>query len=329
MLVDLFICLIGGYFSLLLSSGLPWLDFSVLLVLTTKVVKNKEGDMDVWIDGTYFRKDEAKISVYDHGLLYGDGLFEGIRVYNGKAFKLEEHIDRLFDGAKAIMLKPPLGAAAIVAQVEECVERSGRRDAYIRLVLTRGVGDLGVNPALCPRPSLIIIVDEIKLYPAECYEKGIPIITAATRRVGPEAWDPRVKSLNYLNNVLAKIEAAQAGCMEAVMLNGQGYVAECTADNIFIVKGGALLTPNPQDSILDGITRRAVMDAAAGLGMEVRGALLTRYDLYTADECFMTGTGAEIMPVTAVDGRAIGDGKPGAWTGRLRRAFGDLVGRVA
>jgi branched-chain amino acid aminotransferase len=285
--------------------------------------------MDVWIDGAFYRKDEAKISVYDHGLLYGDGLFEGIRVYNGKAFKLEEHIGRLFEGARAIMLKPPFSAAAIVAQVEECVGRSGRRDAYIRLVLTRGVGDLGVNPALCPRPSLIIIVDEIKLYPQECYEKGIPIVTAATRRVGPDAWDPRVKSLNYLNNVLAKIEAAQAGCMEAVMLNGQGYVSECTADNIFIVKEGALLTPNPQDSILDGITRRAVMDVAAGLGMEVRGGLLTRYDLYTSDECFMTGTGAEIMPVTAVDGRAIGDGKPGALTGRLRRAFGDLVGRAA
>ncbi len=282
--------------------------------------------MDVWIDGEYFTKETAKISVFDHGLLYGDGLFEGIRVYGGKVFKLREHIERLFEGARAIMIDPPMTKEAMAAQVEESVRRSGRRDAYIRLVLTRGTGDLGINPRLCPKPSLIIIVDEIRLYPAAHYETGIGIITAATRRVGPEAWDPRVKSLNYLNNVLAKLEALRAGCMEALLLNADGYVAECTGDNIFTVKGGVLLTPRPEESLLDGITRRTVMDLARETGMEAREARLTRFDLYTADECFLTGTGAEIMPVTEIDGRMIGDGKPGPATARIRAAFRELVG---
>ncbi len=282
--------------------------------------------MDVWIDGEYFTKDAAKISVFDHGLLYGDGLFEGIRAYGGRVFKLREHIERLFEGARAIMIEPPMTREAMAAQVEESVLRSGRRDAYIRLVLTRGTGDLGINPRLCPKPSLIVIVDEIRLYPAAHYETGIGIVTAATRRVGPDAWDPRVKSLNYLNNVLAKLEAIRAGCMEAVLLNADGYVAECTGDNIFTAKGGILLTPRPEESLLDGITRRTVMDLAREAGMEAREARLTRFDLYTADECFLTGTGAEIMPVTEIDGRKIGDGKPGPVTARIRAAFTELVG---
>jgi len=285
--------------------------------------------MDVWIDGTYYRKGEAKISVFDHGLLYGDGLFEGIRVYGGKVFKLGEHIERLFEGAKAILIDPPLSKAAMEAQVEESVRMSGRKDAYIRLLLTRGVGDLGINPKLCPRPSIIIIVDDISLYPAKHYEEGIAIVTAATRRVGPDAWDPRVKSLNYLNNVLAKLEAIRAGCLEAVLLNAEGYVCECTGDNIFIVKKGRVLTPRPEDSLLDGITRRTVMDLAAGINIPTEAARLTRFDLYTADECFLTGTGAEIMPVTDVDGRRIGDGNPGATTLALKRAFEKLVGKAA
>jgi branched-chain amino acid aminotransferase len=284
--------------------------------------------MDVWIDGRYFKKDEAKISVFDHGLLYGDGIFEGIRVYGGRIFKLAEHIERLFEGAKAILIDPPLPRAAMEAQVEDSVRKSGRKDAYIRLVLTRGVGDLGMNPKVCPRPSIIVIVDDISLYPATHYEKGIAIVTAATRRVGPSSWDPRVKSLNYLNNVLAKLEAIRAGCMEAVLLNAEGFVCECTGDNIFIVKKGRVLTPRPEDSLLDGITRRTVMELAGSIDMPADAARLTRFDLYTADECFLTGTGAEIMPVTDVDGRTIGDGKPGATTLALKKAFERLVGKT-
>jgi branched-chain amino acid aminotransferase len=281
--------------------------------------------MDVWIDGSFYKKEDAAISVFDHGLLYGDGLFEGIRVYSGRVFKLREHIERLMDGARAIMIQPPMDAEALAAQVEACVRESGRKDAYIRLILTRGRGDLGINPRLCPRPSLIIIVGDISLYPEEAYLKGIPIVTASTRRLGPDCWDPRVKSLNYLNNVLAKLEALRAGCLEAVMLNAQGCLSECTGDNIFLVKRGRLLTPRAQDSILDGITRRTVIELARGIGLPAAEAPLTRYDLYAADECFLTGTGAEVMPVTEADGRPIGDGRPGPWTSRLREAFEALV----
>jgi branched-chain amino acid aminotransferase len=281
--------------------------------------------MKVWIDGEYFEKKDAKISVFDHGLLYGDGLFEGIRIYSGKAFKLNEHMERLYEGARAILLDIPYSLQQLCAQVEDAIRRNSKQDGYIRLVVTRGTGDLGISPYLCKKASVIIIVDDISLYPAENYATGIPIVTAASRRIGVDAFDVRVKSLNYLNNVLAKIEARQAGCMEAVLLNSAGYVAECTGDNIFIVKKGAVLSPAPTDAILDGITRRTVFDLAKGLGVEARAASLTRFDLYTADECFMTGTGAEIMPVTKIDGRPIGDGKPGSLTGRLEKAFKDFV----
>lgn len=281
--------------------------------------------MKVWIDGEYYEKQDAKISVFDHGLLYGDGLFEGIRIYSGKAFKLNEHLERLYEGARAILLDIPYSLPRLTTQVEEAIRLNAKEEGYIRLLATRGVGDLGISPYLCEKASVVIIVDDISLYPAEKYAAGIPIVTAASRRIGLDAFDVRVKSLNYLNNVLAKIEARQAGCLEAVMLNSAGYVAECTGDNIFIVKKGALLSPAPTDSILDGITRRTVFELAAGLGIDARPAALTRFDLYTADECFMTGTGAEIMPVTRIDGRPIGDGKPGSLTGRLETAFKDFV----
>jgi branched-chain amino acid aminotransferase len=277
--------------------------------------------MQVWIDGTYYDKEQAKISVFDHGLLYGDGLFEGIRIYSGKAFKLAEHVERLYDGAKAILLDIPYALESLSAQIEDAIRVNKKKEGYIRLVVTRGRGDLGISPYLCKKASLIIIVDDISLYPAENYATGIPIITAASRRIGLDAFDVRVKSLNYLNNVLAKIEARQAGCMEAVLLNSGGYVSECTGDNIFIAKKGVVFSPAPTDSILDGITRRTVFELAEGLGIDARPASMTRYDLYTADECFMTGTGAEIMPVTKIDGRSIGNGKPGPLTLRLTEAF--------
>jgi branched-chain amino acid aminotransferase len=281
--------------------------------------------MQVWIDGTYYDKENAKISVFDHGLLYGDGLFEGLRIYGGKVFKLAEHIDRLYDGAKAILLDIPYAREELASLVRDAVLVNEKRDGYIRLVVTRGVGDLGISPYLCPKASVIVIVDDISLYPRECYASGIPIVTAATRRISLDAFDVRVKSLNYLNNVLAKIEARQAGCMEAVLLNSSGCVCECTGDNIFVVKRGRLLSPSPTDCILDGITRRAILELASGLGLEAAVAPLTRYDLYTADECFMTGTGAELMPVTTIDGRRIGDGKPGPWSLSLRAAFEAMV----
>ncbi len=281
--------------------------------------------MKVWIDGHFYSKEEAKISVFDHGLLYGDGLFEGIRIYGGKIFRLKEHLERLFDGAKAIALSLPYSLEEIAAAVEESRRVNEKQEGYIRLMATRGVGDLGISPYLCPRPSLLIIVDDISLYPAELYQQGIPIVTASSRRIGLDAFDVRVKSLNYLNNVLAKIEARQAGCLEAVMLNSAGYVCECTGDNIFIVKGGTLLSPNPSDSLLDGITRRTVFELAAGEGIEAKATALTRYDLYTADECFLTGTGAQIMPVKSVDGRLIGVGKPGVLSLRLMAAFDAFV----
>jgi branched-chain amino acid aminotransferase len=281
--------------------------------------------MRIWIDGSYYEKMDAKVSVFDHGLLYGDGLFEGIRIYAGKAFKLQEHLERLYEGAKAILLEIPLTVTELKSQVEDAIRVNNKREGYIRLLVTRGVGDLGISPNLCKKASVIIIVDDISLYPAEQYATGIPIVTAASRRIGLDAFDVRVKSLNYLNNVLAKIEARQAGCLEAVLLNSSGYVSECTGDNIFIAKKGTIYSPAATDCILDGITRQTVFELAKGLGIEARPASMTRYDLYTADECFMTGTGAEIMPVTKIDGRSIGNGKPGPLSLKLTEAFKSFV----
>lgn len=273
--------------------------------------------MKIFIDGKYYSEQNAKVSVFDHGLLYGDGVFEGIRAYNGRVFKLKEHIDRLFYSAKAILLEIPMTHAELMAATVATCRRNNLRDGYIRLVVTRGVGTLGLNPNRCKNPSVIIIADKIQLYPPALYEKGMDIVTVATTRNLHNAVNPAIKSLNYLNNILAKIEANIAGCEEAVMLNSEGFVAECTGDNIFIIKGNRLLTPPLSAGALYGITRGTVMDLAAEAGMAVAEVNLTRYDLFNADECFLTGTGAELIPVVKIDGRVIGTGKPGPQTKAL------------
>jgi branched-chain amino acid aminotransferase len=273
--------------------------------------------MKVYIDGNYCDEQDAKISVFDHGLLYGDGIFEGIRAYNGRVFKLKEHIDRLFCSAKAILLEIPMTAAAIQAATIETCRQNGLRDAYIRLVVTRGIGTLGLNPNRCSNPSVIIIAGKIQLYPPELYERGMEIVTVPTVRNLHSALNPAIKSLNYLNNILAKIEANNAGCEEAILLNAEGFVSECTGDNVFIVKEHQLLTPPLSAGALYGITRRVVMDLATEAGLRVAEPNLTRYDLFNADECFLTGTGAEVVPVVKIDGRVIGAGKPGPLTQKL------------
>ena len=280
---------------------------------------------EINIDGKWCHGDDAKISVYDHGLLYGDGLFEGIRIYAGRIFKLEAHLDRLYEGAKAILLTIPMDKKELGRLLLEGVKRLGESEGYIRLVLTRGKGSLGISPDSCPVPTLIMIADTIQLYPPELYDRGIKIVTAGSRRLTGDVFDPRIKSLNYLNNVLAKIEAKQAGCLEAVMLNSEGYVCECTGDNIFIVKNGVLKTPPSYLGLLEGITRNTVMELAAEMGVPTQEAVMTRFDLYTADECFLTGSGAEIIPVIKIDGREIGSGKPGNMGKRVTEVFRKLV----
>jgi branched-chain amino acid aminotransferase len=277
--------------------------------------------MKIYINGGFFEKEDAKISVFDHGLLYGDGIFEGIRIYQGKVYKLKEHLERLYKSAKAIMLTIPLRFKEIQKAVIDTVKINNQENGYIRLVVTRGKGTLGIDPMTCKQATIIIIVDDIQLYPSQYYQKGIKIITASTRRISPDSLDPRIKSLNYLNNILAKLEAQYANCLEAVMLNKQGFVAECTGDNIFIVKNQSLLTPAGSKSALDGITKNAVMHIAQERGIPASESDLTQYDLYTADECFLTGTGAEIIPVIEIDGRAIGKGQPGDITKKLAKSF--------
>ncbi|MEO8604672.1 MAG: branched-chain-amino-acid transaminase [bacterium] len=281
--------------------------------------------MQIYIDGEYFDRDAAKVSVFDHGLLYGDGVFEGIRVYRRRIFRLEAHLERLYDSARALALVIPHTLSALAAIVGETVRRNQREDAYIRLIVTRGAGALGIDPGSCPRPSVIVIVDDVRVYSKELYAGGIKVMTSATRQVSHEAFDPRIKSLNYLKNILAKIDAQQSGAHEAIMLNAQGYIAECTADNLFVIRGGRLLTPSPQDGALGGITRGAIMQLAGEARIPCVETHLTRFDVYTADEAFVTGTGAEIMPVTAADGRPIGDGTVGPVTTRLSEAFHALV----
>ena len=281
--------------------------------------------MEIYIDGEWHSRDSAKVSVFDHGLLYGDGVFEGIRVYNRRIFRLGAHLERLYASAQALALTIPLTMADMLGAVRETVHRNRQDDGYIRLVITRGAGDLGIDPRSCPRASVIIIVTDIRVYPRELYTDGIKVITSATRQVSHEAFDPRVKSLNYLKNILAKIDAQRAGAHEAIMLNGAGYIAECSADNLFVVRAGRLLTPSPQDGALEGITRGALLELAAEADIAAAEARLTRYDVFTADECFVTGTGAEIMPVTEVDGRRIADGRPGAVTQQLTTAFQAMV----
>ncbi len=281
--------------------------------------------MKVFVDGKYYDEWNAKVSVFDHGLLYGDGVFEGIRIYNGRVFKLKEHIDRLFCSAKSILLKVPMSHRELAAAIVATCRLNRLRDAYIRLVVTRGVGTLGLNPNRCKNPSVIIIAGNITLYPSELYERGMEIITVPTTRNLHSALNPAIKSLNYLNNILAKIEANNAGCEEAIMLNSEGFVAECTGDNLFIVKEGQLLTPPLSAGALYGITRRVVMELAAEAGLKVAGPNLTRYDLFNADECFLTGTAAEVVPVVRIDGRVIGNGKPGRVTKSLVEQYHALT----
>ena len=280
--------------------------------------------MKIYVDGTLYAKEDAKVSVFDHGFLYGDGVFEGIRVYEGNVFRLREHIDRLYESANTIALEIPMTRDQMIGATLETVAVNRKKDVYIRLVVSRGPGDLGIDPAKCRRPTIVIIADSISLYPQELYDNGAVLVTASVRRVPLESLDPRIKSLNYLNNILAKLEAKNAGCMEAVMLNHQGLVAECTADNIFMVKQGGLKTPDLMQGALGGITRAAVLDLARRDGVPAQETVLGLHDLYNADECFLTGTGAEIVPVVNIDGRTIGSGQPGPLTRRLLAAFREL-----
>ncbi|MFA5859027.1 MAG: branched-chain-amino-acid transaminase [Elusimicrobiota bacterium] len=278
--------------------------------------------MKIYLNGKLVEKDKAVVSVFDHGLLYGDGVFEGIRAYNSRVFMLDEHIDRLYSSALAIMLEIPMTKKDMSNAVVATLRANKLTDGYIRLVVTRGVGDLGLDPKKCPVPTVFIITDKISLYPEEFYTKGLSIITASTRRNIPEALNPSIKSLNYLNNILAKIEAGRYGTSEAIMLNSEGNVAECTGDNIFVLKNGVLITPPPYVGVLEGITRDVVMMLASKkMKMKVQEKTFTLYQLYTADECFLTGTAAEVIPVTEVDGRKIGNGKAGKITAKLIKTF--------
>ncbi|MFA5177136.1 MAG: branched-chain-amino-acid transaminase [Candidatus Omnitrophota bacterium] len=278
--------------------------------------------MKVYINGKFYEKNEAKVSVFDHGLLYGDGVFEGIRSYSRLVFKLKEHIDRLFESARSIMLKIPLAKEELTKAVILTLKKNNLNDAYIRLVVTRGEGDLGLDPRKCNgNATIIIITDKIKLYPEELYKNGLKIVTVPTVRNLPEALNPQIKSLNYLNNILAKIEATNSGSDEAIMLDSLGYVAECTGDNIFIVKGKNLYTPPQCMGTLRGITRDTVLEIARKGKIPAHEHVITRHEVYISDECFLTGTAAEIIPVVMVDGRVIGDGKPGKLTSLLLKKF--------
>jgi branched-chain amino acid aminotransferase len=279
----------------------------------------------IYISGKFLPQEDAKISVFDHGLLYGDGVFEGLRSYRGKVFRLSEHIRRLYESAKAIWLEIPMSPDEMCDAVNESVSINKIDDGYIRLVVTRGAGTLGLDPNRCSNPQVIIIADAIALYPKELYEKGLEIVTVSVQRNHPAALNPRIKSLNYLNNILAKIEGLQAGCIEALMLNQKGEVAECTGDNVFLVRGGVLQTPPLEAGILEGVTRDAVIEIAKQAGIEVREMPLTKHDVYVADECFLTGTAAEIIPVVRVDSRTIGTGKPGPMTRDLEKRFKKLT----
>jgi branched-chain amino acid aminotransferase len=279
----------------------------------------------VYIDGTFFKKDDAKISVFDHGFLYGDGVFEGIRSYNKSVFRLREHLDRLYESAHTIMLRIPLTKKEMTRAVVKTLQKNKLKDAYIRLVVSRGTGDLGLDPQKCPKATVIIITDRIVLYPEEFYQNGLEIITVPTVRNLPNALNPGVKSLNYLNNIMAKIEAANVGYKEAIMLNYDGSVAECTGDNIFIVRKGALCTPPTHVGALKGITRDAIIDLAKKNKIAFSECILSRHELYNADEIFLTGTAAEVIPVIKIDGRLIGSAKPGPVTKKLLKAFHSLT----
>jgi len=282
-------------------------------------------NLKIYIDGNFYDQSEAKVSVFDHGLLYGDGVFEGIRFYHDRVFRLEEHIDRLWDSAKAIALEIPMSRSEVIAAALETIRHNDLHDGYIRLLITRGAGSLGLSPDSCRRPSVIIIAATITLYPEELYRKGLTMVTCATRRISPAALSPRIKSMNYLNNILAKIEAQEAGAAEGLMLNEQGYVAECTGDNLFIVKGDQIWTPPLNAGLLKGVTRDVVFELAEKAQLCIRERELTRYDVYTADECFLTGTAAEVIPAVQLDRRLIGNGQPGPVTLRLIELFRELT----
>jgi branched-chain amino acid aminotransferase len=285
--------------------------------------------MKIYINGKYYSKEDANISVFDHGLLYGDGVFEGIRIYNGTIFKLREHLIRLYESARAIMLDIGMTIDALENEIRECVRLNEKINGYSRIVVTRGEGALGIDPSSCKNATVIIIVGDIQLYPEEYYTKGISLITSSYQRIPAASFDVRIKSLNYLNNILAKIEARQAGCFECILLNTDGHVAECTADNIFFVKNGKLLTPSVTEGALDGITRRTVLDLAMKAGIETAETTLTRFDCYAADECFLTGTGAEIIPVVSIDHRVIGNGQPGTITQNILSSFTTFVRSIS
>lgn len=277
--------------------------------------------MKIYIDGQFYEKEDAKVSVFDHGLLYGDGVFEGIRAYNGRVFCLREHLGRLFNSAKGILLEVPLPRPAVEAAILESLRQNGLKDAYIRVVLTRGVGDLGLDMRKCKRASLIIIADKIALYPESVYKKGLELVTSSLRRLSPDMLSPSIKSLNYLNNILARAEATRAGAQEAILLNQQGHVAECSGDNIFFLRDGKLYTPPVWAGILEGVTRNVVMELARQKGIEVVEDIFTPFELYRAEEVFVTGTGAEVISAVKIDGRLIGNGQPGPVTQSLIQAF--------
>ena len=288
---------------------------------TTVGIKNAK----IYIDGKFCSEADAKVSVFDHGLLYGDGIFEGIRFYNGRVFRLGEHLDRLWDSARSICLEIPMTKKGMTEALLETIRQNNVRDGYVRLLVTRGIGNLGLNPTQCKCPSVIIIVAAITLYHENLYRKGLTIVTCATRRCNPGALNPAVKSLNYLNNVMARIEADLAGADEALMLNDTGNVAECTADNIFVIKRSQIITPPVTAGALRGITRSVAFEIAAELGFKTLEADITRHDVYAADECFLTGTAAEIVPVVKADGRVIGNGKPGPITTRIIARFREMT----
>lgn len=279
----------------------------------------------IYLDGKFVKEEEAVVSVFDHGVLYGDGIFEGIRAYHGRVFKLKEHIDRLYESAHVIQLNIGLSKEEMMEVVIETCRKNNLDNAYIRLVVTRGKGDLGLDPRNCPKASVFCIASGIQLYPEELYQKGMSIVTVPTRRNNPEALNPRVKSLNYLNNIMAKMEAFLSGVPEALLLNNEGYVTEATGDNVFIVKNGVLITPPPHLGLLEGITRNTVMELAREKGIPVEEKLFNRLDVYVADECFLTGTAAELIPVVGVDGRTIGNGQPGPMTNDLIATYRELT----
>ena len=282
-------------------------------------------NLKIYIDGSFYDQTEAKISVFDHGLLYGDGVFEGIRFYNDRVFRLDEHVDRLWDSARSIALEIPMSKPELVAATLETIRQNDLHDGYIRLIVTRGPGSLGLSPDSCRRPSVIVIAATIALYPEDLYHQGLTMVTCSTRRTSPAALSPRVKSLNYLNNILAKLEAQNAGAGEGLMLNEQGYVAECTGDNIFIVKKGQMSTPHLNSGILEGVTRAVVFELAEKLEIRTMECELTKYDIYTADECLLTGTAAEVIPAVQLDRRLIGNGQPGPVTLKLIESFRELT----